>query len=99
MKISDGGKISRMNTMENKKKINSWFLRKNYFTANLDTYAGNSGSPVFNKNTGKVEGIIIQGAEDFFYNEENNCIKSQRRSNSHSESYEKVMRITKIPGI
>lgn len=99
MKISDGGEISRMNTIENEDKFQSWILRENYFTANLDSYAGNSGSPVFNKNTGKVEGIIVQGAEDFTYDEKEQCLRSQRRTNSHLETFEKVMRITKIPGI
>lgn len=36
-----------------------------YFTANLDTYGGNSGSPVFNATTGVVEGILVRGADDF----------------------------------
>jgi hypothetical protein len=35
------------------------------FTANLDTYGGNSGSPVFNRNTHEVEGILVRGATDF----------------------------------
>jgi hypothetical protein len=36
-----------------------------FFEANLDTYGGNSGSPVFNQNTGLVEGILVRGASDF----------------------------------
>lgn len=36
-----------------------------YFMANLDTYGGNSGSPVFNQSTGEVEGILVRGAADF----------------------------------
>lgn len=36
-----------------------------YFVANLDTYGGNSGSPVFNQATGEVEGILVRGAQDF----------------------------------
>ena len=36
-----------------------------YFVANLDTYAGNSGSPVFNAATGVVEGILVRGNTDF----------------------------------
>ena len=32
-----------------------------YFTALLDTYVGNSGSPVFSYATGKVLGILIEG--------------------------------------
>lgn len=52
MKISDRAKV-----------------RKNshpaYFVANLDVYAGNSGSPVFNSRTLVVEGILVRGEEDF----------------------------------
>lgn len=36
-----------------------------YFVANLDTYGGNSGSPVFNASTGVLEGILVRGASDF----------------------------------
>lgn len=36
-----------------------------FFIANLDTYAGNSGSPVFNAETGLVEGILARGNIDF----------------------------------
>ena len=36
-----------------------------YFTTNLDTYGGNSGSPVFNAATGLVEGILVRGATDY----------------------------------
>lgn len=36
-----------------------------YFTANLDTYGGNSGSPVFNAKTGLVEGILTRGDNDY----------------------------------
>lgn len=36
-----------------------------FFVANLDTYGGNSGSPVFNKATNEVEGILARGERDF----------------------------------
>jgi len=36
-----------------------------FFVANLDTYGGNSGSPVFNGNTHIVEGILVRGGTDF----------------------------------
>ena len=39
-----------------------------YFVANLDTYGGNSGSPVFNAATGVVEGILVRGNADFVAN-------------------------------
>lgn len=38
-----------------------------YFVANLDTYGGNSGSPVINASTGILEGILVRGETDFVY--------------------------------
>jgi hypothetical protein len=37
-----------------------------FFTANLDTYGGNSGSPVFGANH-EVEGILVRGGTDFVW--------------------------------
>jgi len=39
-----------------------------FFVANLDTYGGNSGSAVFNASSGKVEGILVRGENDFVSN-------------------------------
>lgn len=39
-----------------------------YFSANLDTYGGNSGSPVFNASTHEAEGILVRGETDFVLN-------------------------------
>lgn len=45
------------------------FVRNNsdsiYFSANLDTYGGNSGSAVFNVTTGEIEGILVRGENDY----------------------------------
>jgi hypothetical protein len=38
---------------------------RDFFTANLDTYGGNSGSAVFGARTGLVEGILARGEDDF----------------------------------
>ncbi len=35
-----------------------------FFVANLDTYGGNSGSPVFNSDTHEVEGVLVRGETD-----------------------------------
>jgi hypothetical protein len=40
------------------------------FKATLDSFAGNSGSPVFNAQTSEVEGILVRGEEDFVKEEE-----------------------------
>jgi hypothetical protein len=37
-----------------------------YFVASLDTYGGNSGSPVFNQETLQVEGILVRGEADYY---------------------------------
>ena len=42
-------------------KINS---HPNYFETNLDTFAGNSGAPVFNGDFSQVEGILVRGNAD-----------------------------------
>jgi hypothetical protein len=39
-----------------------------FFVANLDTYGGNSGSPVFGAGSYKVEGILVRGENDFVSN-------------------------------
>ena len=36
-----------------------------YFVADLDTFGGNSGSPVFNTATKLIEGILVRGDDDF----------------------------------
>lgn len=45
-----------------------------YFITNLDTYGGNSGSAVFNDDTGVIEGILVRGARDFIF--QNGCTVS-----------------------
>lgn len=36
-----------------------------FFSANTDSYGGNSGSAVYNADTGEVEGILVRGEMDF----------------------------------
>lgn len=50
-KIADGANVRSLNGK--------------YFSANLDTYGGNSGSAVFNVKTGEVEGILVRGETDY----------------------------------
>jgi len=37
----------------------------NYYVTNLDTYGGNSGSPVFSQSTYKIVGILVRGGTDY----------------------------------
>jgi hypothetical protein len=48
-----------------------------YFLANLDTYSGSSGSPVFNQETGEVEGILTRGEKDFEFDWSRGCFRSK----------------------
>lgn len=46
-----------------------------FFKSPLDTYGGNSGSMVFNEETGVVEGILVRGEKDFVWT--GNCRRSR----------------------
>ncbi len=63
LKIADEGEVRR--------------LEKHYFVSNLDTYHGNSGSPVLNAASGVVEGILVRGDDDFVKSPEG-CQVSKR---------------------
>ncbi len=45
-----------------------WINPEHYFLTNLDTFGGNSGSPVINAKTLMVEGILVRGDEDYKQN-------------------------------
>lgn len=47
-----------------------------FFQANLDTYQGNSGSPVINLNSMTVEGILCRGMEEFVEDAVSGCDRS-----------------------
>ncbi len=54
-------------------------LNKGFFSANLDTYGGNSGSAVFSAVTNEVLGILVRGENDF--NTVNGCRLSNQCKN------------------
>lgn len=66
-----------------------------YFSANLDTYGGNSGSAVFNLETGVVEGILVRGERDYVWDNEKNCRASNVVPNNMGRG-EDVTLITNI---
>lgn len=51
------------------------------FVTNLDTFGGNSGSPVFNSRTHEVEGILVRGDTDYV-TVNDSCRSSNRVGNS-----------------
>jgi len=66
-----------------------------YFQTNLDTYGGNSGSPVINSLTGVVEGILVRGGDDYELNSKDHCVANVRSAENGGPG-ESVTRITAI---
>lgn len=100
MKISDGASVKwGFNKDEQISVLGTLFKRRYYFKANLDTFSGNSGSPVFNMKSGKVEGLLIQGAEDYEWDDEEKCMRVAKKTNKAKDVEEMVFRITKIKGL
>jgi V8-like Glu-specific endopeptidase len=46
---------------------------ENYFIADLDAFEGNSGSPVIDRSTGLLEGILVAGSRDYYLDPINQC--------------------------
>ncbi|AQQ69685.1 V8-like Glu-specific endopeptidase [Limihaloglobus sulfuriphilus] len=65
-----------------------------YFQANLDVLAGNSGSPVFNAVTLEVEGILVRGNEDF--SASSSCDSSYVCPDSGCPEWEEVTRTSRF---
>lgn len=63
-KISPAGKVTK-NT------------QATTFSTTLDTFAGNSGSAVFDAQTGVIEGILIQGKNDYMPSKKNDAKSCQ----------------------
>ena len=64
---------------------------------NLDSFVGNSGSPVFNTD-GVVEGILVRGGADFDFDHGNSCVrvKEARRQGSELVNKSSVF-VNRIP--
>jgi hypothetical protein len=71
-----------------------------YISANLDTYGGNSGSPVLNPATGEVEGILVRGNTDFIRTRVGGrtCYASNVCADAGCPGWEDVTRASKFVG-
>ena len=88
MKVAAGASI-RSNS-------DDWF-----FVGNLDTFGGNSGSPVFNSSTGIVEGILVRGETDYTWSSDSNgkaCRVVYQCEDDECRG-EDVTKITKVTGL
>lgn len=80
-------------TMRNHPEENS-----NYLTAELDSFRGNSGSPIFSKTTNKVIGILKDGEVDFELDENKFCYMFKKcPEDGHTCRGESITRLDKIP--
>ena len=67
----------------------------NYFGANVDTYGGNSGSPVVAAD-GTVEGILVRGNTDFVYDRKARCYRSNVCADSGCPGFEDITRTSRF---
>jgi len=65
-----------------------------YFEANLDTFGGNSGSPVFNADTLEVEGLVFGGNPDWM--QDGSCDRSNVCPDTGCPGWEYVARTTEF---
>ncbi len=88
MKTSDAGQV-RSNSNES------------YFVTNLDTFGGNSGSPVIDIETGTVEGILVRGETDYVWGVDTDgdtCRKVKECAEDQCRG-EDVTRMTVVQGV
>ena len=71
-------------------------ISNDFFTANLDTYGGNSGSAVINKDSLVVEGILIRGESDYVWDTERQCNQSHHCTAEDDCMGEDVTKITEV---
>jgi V8-like Glu-specific endopeptidase len=71
---------------------------KYFFQANLDTFGGNSGSAVFDANTGMIEGILVRGERDYEYDSSASCYRPKKCAMDECRG-EDVTRITNVSGL
>lgn len=71
--------IGNPNGLPTKIADDAWVteIKENILMTNVDAYTGNSGSGVFNADTGFLEGVLSHGKEDYEENEELTCRVSQ----------------------
>jgi V8-like Glu-specific endopeptidase len=71
-----------------------------FFKATLDSFEGNSGSPVFNSKTFEVEGILVRGEDDFVEDSKAQCYRNevydQGSAGTPAANGESVSRISEI---
>lgn len=76
-------------------KVLSVEADKSFFKANLDSFGGNSGSPVFSATTSKVVGILVRGQADFIWDTAKGAMVAKVFPTTGPEG-EEVTKITEV---
>ncbi|MBY0414890.1 MAG: serine protease, partial [Bdellovibrionales bacterium] len=63
------------------------------FKAELDSFVGNSGSPIINAKTFQVEGILVTGQEDLVFDSQKQCYRNIVYENSGGEGAFRVIHL------
>ncbi|MDX2165063.1 MAG: serine protease [Gammaproteobacteria bacterium] len=63
------------------------------FFTNLNTFGGNSGSPVFNLQTREIEGILVKGNKDFRKNEKGEIVFASYDATHGGEGCTTIQRV------
>jgi V8-like Glu-specific endopeptidase len=71
-------------------------IETEYFITNLDTFGGNSGSPVISTESGKVIGILVRGENDYEVDPELGCYRPYKCKEDECRG-EDVTFITELP--
>ena len=77
----------------------SCFVTQSTLSTMISRFEDEIGIQVFNRKTKLVEGILVQGGDDYVRNIDLFCNESNRVSDSRWVSEETVFRITKVPFI
>lgn len=67
-----------------------------YFKTKINSFHGNSGSPIFNAKTFLVEGILVRGEEDFKMDKVNDCQRYMKYSSTNDADKLKSEGATRI---
>lgn len=67
-----------------------------FFKTKINSFHGNSGSPIFNAKTFLVEGILVRGEEDFKMDKQGNCQRYMKYSSTSNTDKLKSEGATRI---
>lgn len=101
LKTSDGGEVLSLKrrTGESRQPLALLNKRRYAFGANLDTFAGSSGAPIFNQNNAHVVGILSKGEQDYYFDEDSLCHRPVELEKKPKVKQEVAFRVNRIPNL